>query len=171
MKHREEKHDEECEVKCCDDKPDDEKDVGEHHGKKDDDKEKEHVKEDDKSHGGEHGDGKFAGIHFSKKDLYMAAGGAAGVLALLGLGRFAGRMRPLAVGAVREGYAFKEWVAGKVETVKEDVEDIVAEGVHRYREDVETAADTVRREKDILEKVGKLVEDRLARLNVEKGGE
>ncbi|MBI4765808.1 MAG: hypothetical protein HY787_14615 [Deltaproteobacteria bacterium] len=107
-------------------------------------------------------------IHVKKRNLWLVAGGAFGALAALGLGKVSGKIRPTAVSVVREGYAFKEWLAGKAEKVKEDVEDIVAEGVHQYKQDLATMADTVKREKEILEKIDKLVEEKLAKLKPEQ---
>lgn len=112
---------------------------------------------------------KIGGIHIDKKDLWLVAGGALGALALLGLGKASKKVRPAAVGAVREGYAFKEWIAGKAEKLKEDVEDIVAEGVHQYQEGLAATADTVKKEKDILEKIEKMVEEKLARMKTGQG--
>ncbi len=112
----------------------------------------------------------FDGLHVGKKDLWMLAGGALGALALLGLGKATQKVRPAAVGAVKEGYAFKEWIAGKAEKLKEDMEDIVAEGVHQYKEDLTSTAAAVNREKDILEKIEKIVEEKLARMKPETGG-
>ena len=103
------------------------------------------------------------GIHIGKKDLWMMAGGALGVLALMGIGKASQKIRPAAVGAVKEGYAFKEWLTGKAEKVKEDVEDIIAEGVHQYQEDLTSTADTVKREKDILEKIERIIEEKLGK--------
>ncbi|MEW6593632.1 MAG: hypothetical protein AB1413_02050 [Thermodesulfobacteriota bacterium] len=109
------------------------------------------------------------GIHLKKKDLWLVAGGALGALAMLGLGKLSGKVRPAAVSAVREGYAFKEWLAGKAEKMKEDVEDIVAEGVHHYQKDLAATAETVKREKEVLEKMEKLAEEKLAKTKKEKG--
>lgn len=112
---------------------------------------------------------KMGGIHIGKKDLWLVAGGALGALAVLGLGKVSKKVRPAAVGAVREGYAFKEWLAGKAEKLKEDAEDIVAEGVHQYQQDLSATADTVKKEKDILEKIEKMVEEKLARMKTGQG--
>ena len=112
---------------------------------------------------------KMDGLHLKKRDLWLVAGGALGALAALGLGKMSGKVRPAAVGAVREGYAFKEWLAGKTERVKEDVEDIVAEGVHQYHSNVSASADSVKREKDILEKIEKLVDQKLAKIKTDQG--
>lgn len=111
------------------------------------------------------------GLHIGKQDLWMLAGGALGALALLGLGKASQKVRPVAVGAVKEGYAFKEWVTGKAEKLKEDVEDIIAEGVHQYQEDLTSTSDAVKREKGILEKIERIVEEKLARMKSEKGEE
>ncbi len=43
------------------------------------------------------------------------------------------------------------------------MEDIVAEGMHQYQEDLASTADAVKREKDILEKIEKVVEKKLAK--------
>ena len=111
------------------------------------------------------------GIHIGKHDLWMLAGGAVGALALLGLGKATQKMRPAAVGAVKEGYAFKEWISGKAEKFKEDVEDIVAEGVHQYQEDLTSTAGAVKREKNNLEKIEKIVEEKLAKMKPAAGEE
>ncbi len=108
------------------------------------------------------------GIHVKKRDLWLVAGGVLGALAALGLGKLTGKARPAAVSAVREGYAFKEWLAGKAEKVKEDVEDIVAEGVHQYQKDLAATAETVKREKDILEKIEKVVEEKMSKMKPEQ---
>lgn len=110
----------------------------------------------------------MGGIHIGKRDLWLLAGGALGALAALGLGKATKKIRPVAVGAVREGYAFKEWMAGKSEKLKEDFEDIVAEGVHQYQQDLAAEADTVKREKDVLEKIEKMVEEKLAKVKPKK---
>lgn len=112
---------------------------------------------------------KMDGLHLKKRDLWLVAGGALGALAALGIGKMSGKVRPAAVGAVREGYAFKEWLAGKAERVKEDVEDIVAEGVHQYHSNLSASADSVKREKNILEKIEKLVDQKLAKMKAEQG--
>lgn len=112
---------------------------------------------------------KMEGLHLKKRDLWLVAGGALGALAALGLGKLSAKARPAAVGAVREGYAFKEWLAGKAEKAKEDMEDIVAEGVHQYHSNLSATADSVRREKDILEKIEKLVDRKLAKMKPEQG--
>lgn len=143
-------------------------------GKEEKEKEKKEYKEErskekmeyKKDEGGKE---KMDGIHVKKRDLWLVAGGALGALAALGLGKLSGKVRPAAVCAVREGYAFKEWLAGKAEKVKEDVEDIVAEGVHQYQQDLSATADTVKREKDILEKIEKVVEEKLSKMKPEQG--
>jgi len=47
----------------------------------------------------------------------------------------------------------------------------VAEGVHQYQEDLSSSADTVQREKTILEKIEKVVEEKLARMKSNTGEE
>lgn len=111
------------------------------------------------------------GIFISKKSLWLAAGGALGALAVLGIGKASSKIRPAVVGAVKEGYAFKEWVAGKYERVKEDVEDITAEAKHAYHKDLEATAETVKKEKEILEKVEQAVEKKASRKKAKKEAE
>lgn len=109
--------------------------------------------------GGKHMGGFFIG----KRSLWLAAGGALGALAAIGIGKASKKIRPAVVGAVKEGYAFKEWAASKIERVKEDAEDIVAEAKHAYHKDLEATAEAVKKEKEILEKTEKVVERKRAR--------
>ncbi len=95
------------------------------------------------------------GIFISKRSLWLIAGGALGALAAIGIGKTSKKIKPTVVCAAKEGYAFKEWVAGKYERTMEDVEDIVAEAKHAYHKDIEATSEAVRKEKDILEKVEK----------------
>lgn len=111
------------------------------------------------------------GIYISKKSLWLMAGGALGALAAIGIGKASKKIKPALVGAAKEGYAFKEWAAEKVERVKEDVEDIVAEAKHAYHKDLEATAETVKKEKEILEKVEKAVEKKTAKKRAKKEGE
>ena len=113
---------------------------------------------------------KLDGFHMRKRDLWLVAGGALGALAALGLGKISGKVRPAAVGAVREGYAFKEWLAGKAEKAKEDMEDIYAEGVHQYHSGLSASSESVKREKDILEKIERMIEEKLAKMKPEQQG-
>lgn len=62
-------------------------------------------------------------------------------------------------------------MTGKAEKLKEDVEDIVAEGVHQYQADLTSTADAVKREKSILEKIETIVEEKLAKMKPKKGEE
>ncbi|MCC6347363.1 MAG: hypothetical protein IT388_09285 [Nitrospirales bacterium] len=100
------------------------------------------------------------GYFVSKRNVWLLAGGALGAIAAFGLGKAAKRARPAIVGAVKEGYAFKEWIAGKAEEIREDVEDIVAEAKHAYHKDLDTSSETVKREKEVLQKIEKEVEKR-----------
>lgn len=113
-------------------------------------------KEQERNAGGRMG----GGVFISKRTLWYTAGGALGALALIGIAKASKKIRPAVVGAVKEGYSFKEWLAGKVEKVKEDVEDIVAEAKHAYHKDVEASAEAVKREKEALQKVEETLEKR-----------
>ena len=103
------------------------------------------------------------GIFISKRSLWLVVGGAFGALAALGIGKASKKIRPAMVGAAKEGYAFKEWIAGKYEKAREDAEDIVAEAKHAYHKDLEATSEAVRKEKEILEKVEKVVEKKVAK--------
>lgn len=103
----------------------------------------------------------MSGFFISKRSLYLAAGGALGVLAAFGIGKLSKRMRPAAVGVTKEGLAFKEWLIANYEKVKEDIEDIVAEAKHAQQKDFHAAAETAKREEDILKKVEQMVEEAL----------
>lgn len=97
------------------------------------------------------------GVYISKKSLWLMAGGALGALAAIGIGKASKKIKPALVGAVKEGYAFKEWAAGKIETVKEDIEDIVAEAKHAYYKDIEATEEAIQKEKEILQRLEKEV--------------
>jgi len=122
--------------------------------------------------GEEKGEGKMAGGMFiSRNALLMMAGGALGALALVGLGKSAGKMRPAAVGAVKEGVAFKEWLAARFEKIKEDLEDIVAEGVYEHESETVAESKLQDREAELLDKIEKMIEAKLARIKTESKGE
>lgn len=108
------------------------------------------------------------GIFISKKSLWLVAGGALGALAAIGIGKASKKIRPAVVGAVKEGYAFKEWAAAKIETAKEDIEDIAAEAKHAYHKDIEATHEAVKKEKEILEKVEKVVEKKASKKKAKK---
>jgi hypothetical protein len=116
----------------------------------------------------EKGEDYLGGLHIGKRTLWLMGGGALGALAALSFDKITGKVRPAAVGVVKEGYAFKEWAAGKFEKAREDVEDIVAEAVYEYQRDLQAGADAIKREKELLEKIEKLVEQRLAKIKPEK---
>lgn len=114
---------------------------------------------------GEH----VSGFFISKRSLYLAAGGAVGVLAAIGISKLSKRMRPAAVGVTKEGLAFKEWLITNYEKVKEDIEDIVAEAKHAQQRDVHKASETAKKEEDILKKVEQMVEEALKQKSKKEG--
>ncbi|WP_333654142.1 hypothetical protein [Dissulfurispira sp.] len=132
---------------------------------------KETKSEEGENNGKEGGKRMGEGIFISKKSLWLMAGGALGAIAALGLGKTFKKIRPAVIGAVKEGYAFKEWVAAKIETVKEDIEDIVAEAKHSYHKDLEASAEAVKKEKEIIEKVEQLVGKKMSRKKAAREGE
>lgn len=107
------------------------------------------------------------GLHIHRNTLWLLAAGAAGAVAALGASKATSKLRPAAVGAVKEGYKFKEWVAGKYEQVKEDVEDIVAEGVHQYHNDLDETEESIKRQKELLEKAEARIKAQRARAQKE----
>lgn len=111
------------------------------------------------------------GVFVSNRSLYLIAGGALGALAAIGIGKASKKIKPALVGAAKEGYAFKEWAAGKIDRVKEDVEDIVAEAKHAYHKDIEATEDAVKKEKEILQKIEEAVEKKAAKERAKKEGE
>lgn len=111
------------------------------------------------------------GIYLNKKSLWLMAGGALGALAAIGIGKASKKIKPAVVGAVKEGYAFKEWAASKVEMVKEDIEDIVAEAKHAYYKDIEATEEAIKKEKEILQKIEKEVGKKTAKKRAKKEGE
>jgi hypothetical protein len=141
--------------------------------------EKKYEEKEEKKYGEKQGEEKYnenegkqmkEGIFISKKSLWLVAGGALGALAAIGIGKASKKIKPSIVGAVKEGYAFKEWAAGKVDRVKEDVEDIVAEAKHAYHKDIEATEEAVKKEKEILQKVEEVVEKKAAKKRAKKEG-
>jgi hypothetical protein len=127
-------------------------------------------KQEDQQHRQEgEGEGHMGGLLIGTRSLWLIAGGALGALAALSLEKITGKVRPAAVSAVKEGYAFKEWVAGRYEKVKEDFEDIAAEAIYEYEREQGAAADETQREKAILERIERIVEERLSKIDAEKG--
>jgi hypothetical protein len=102
----------------------------------------------------------MGGYFTSKRGLWLLGSGALGALAVLGIGKFSKKVRPTAVGAVKEGFAFTEWLAAKYEKAKEDIEDIVAEAKHERQKDIESTIDLSEREEDILRKVEEILKKR-----------
>jgi hypothetical protein len=125
---------------------------------------------EEKKHGHGHGEGMHEDEYYSikKGNLWLVAGGALGALAALGIGKVSKKIRPSVVGAVKEGYAFKEWVAGKYERAKEDVEDIVEEAKHAYHKDLEATVAAVKKEKEILKMVEEAVERKTTKRKAKK---
>lgn len=108
------------------------------------------------------------GLPISKRTLWMMAGGAIGAVAALGLGKAFNGVRPALVSAAKEGYGFKEWLGTKIDKAKEDFQDVMAEGVHGYHQDQAALAEASKREEEILERVEKIVEERLAKIQTEQ---
>ena len=101
----------------------------------------------------------MSGFSVNKRSLWFMAGGALGALAAIGISKMSKKIRPSAVGVTKEGIAFKEWLFANYEKVKEDIEDIVAEAKHEHQKDLETTAETVKKEEGILKKMELMVEE------------
>lgn len=110
------------------------------------------------------------GYVISSRNIWLMVGGVLGTLAAIGIGKASNKIRPAVVGVVKEGYAFKEWVAGKYEKIKEDMEDIIAEAAYAYHKDLETTAEAVKREKEILKKAEETIEKKASRKKTRKEG-
>lgn len=95
----------------------------------------------------------------SNRSLWLLGSGALGALAFLGVGKLSKRIRPVAVGAVKEGIAFSDWIVTKYENVKEDVEDIVAEAKHARQKDLGSKTEMTKKEEEILKRVEQKVEE------------
>ena len=111
----------------------------------------------------------MSGMFLSSRNLYLMLGGAVGTLALKALAKNADLWRPTAVGAVKEGIAFKEWMAARMETFKEDVEDLVAEATVAYQVEETAETDFADKEREVLEKLAKHIDERLAEVGGRKG--
>ena len=115
--------------------------------------------------------GRYMGGHFiSKRSLWFMAGGALGALAVIGFGKLSKKIKPTAVGVVKEGYAFSEWLMAKCEKAKEDIEDIVAEAKHAHQKDIEKTAETVKKEEELLRRVEEKVEQILRQRSKKEEG-
>ncbi len=95
----------------------------------------------------------------SNRSLWLLGSGALGALAFLGAGKLSKKIRPVAVGAVKEGIAFSDWMVTKYERVKEDVEDIVAEARHARQKDLGSKTEMTKKEEEILKRVEQKVEE------------
>ena len=126
----------------------------------------EKIEDKKNENGGEH----MSGYFINKRSLWFMAGGALGALAVIGFGKLSKKIKPTAVGVVKEGYAFSEWLMAKCEKAKEDIEDIVAEAKHVHQKDLEATAESVKKEEDILKKVEQMVEEILRQRSKKEEG-
>ncbi|MGQ3685159.1 MAG: hypothetical protein ACUBOA_09195 [Candidatus Loosdrechtia sp.] len=93
-----------------------------------------------------------------KRGFWLLGGGALSAFAVLGISKFSKKIRPVAVSAVKEGFAFGEWVAEKYEKMKEDIEDVIAEAKHERQKDIESKIGLAEREEKILRKLEEIVQ-------------
>lgn len=97
---------------------------------------------------------------YLKPRFLFSVGGAVVAATGLNLGKVLSPLKPALVGGLKESYMFKDWFIGKVETSKEDLEDIVAEAKHMYEEELLATTRSIEREKQILDKVDEVVKKR-----------
>ncbi|PCI27349.1 MAG: hypothetical protein COB67_08710 [SAR324 cluster bacterium] len=88
--------------------------------------------------------------------------GAAGTIATLNSGKLLQKMKPGIVVTMKESMAFKDWFMGKVDSLKEDVEDITAESLHEYYKELETSSEALAKEKEIWSKLEALIAQKSA---------
>ncbi len=100
---------------------------------------------------------------FLKPSFLYSVGGAVAAAAGLNLGKVLSPVKPAVVGGLKESFMFKDWFVGKLESSKEDLEDIVAEAKHMYEEELLATSHSIEREKQILDKVDEVVKKRSAK--------
>lgn len=97
-------------------------------------------------------------IKLSKKNVYYLAGGALCGFSVLFLGKALNRGKGLLVQVVKEGISFSEWVGGKVDEIKENMEDIVAEAKMLYLKEREELLKAVEKERELLDGLERLIQ-------------
>jgi len=105
-----------------------------------------------------------------KAALRLILGGAVGTGALLNLGKALQTFKPAIINVAKEGYAFKDWVSGRFESLKEDMEDITAESLHEYYAELETNSESLQREKKIWEQMELLIAEKQAARTAKEEG-
>lgn len=93
----------------------------------------------------------------TEKAVIYTLGGAAAALGALNAGKVLQKYKPAIVGGCKETYAFKDWLCGQFEALKEDVEDIKAESLHEYYAELEAANDSEKMEKKIWGQLEELI--------------
>ena len=111
----------------------------------------------------------MSGLFLSNRNLYFMLGGALATLGVKALARHSDKWRPAAVSTVKEGIAFKEWMATGAEKFKEDLEDLVAEATVAYQSEAAASETFEDREREVLEKLSQLIDARLAQVGGKKG--
>ncbi len=91
-----------------------------------------------------------------KNTLLLMVGGALGALGLMQLAK-SESTRPFLVGAAKEGVALKEWLEAHYEKVKEDFEDIVAEGAYEHESEAAAQRDAQEKETELVTKIEELL--------------
>ena len=97
---------------------------------------------------------------YLKPNFLFSVGGAVFAAAGMNLGKVLSPVKPAVVGGLKESFLFKDWFVGKLETSKEDLEDIVAEAKHLYETELLTTTQAIEREKQLLDRVDEVVKKR-----------
>ncbi len=106
---------------------------------------------------------------FLKPGFLFSVGGAALAAAGLNLNRVMSPVKPALVSGLKEGLLFKDWLAGKLEVSKEDLEDLLAEARFAYDEEVLLNEQTVKREKQLLDKIDDVIKKQPSTAKSAKG--
>lgn len=111
-------------------------------------------------------------IKLSKKNIYYVLGGMLGGLSVLLMGKILNRGKGSLVRLVKEGIAFGEWVGGKIDEIKENMEDILAEAKVLYFKDREELFKLVEKERELLDRLERLIQKNgVAKREYHKEGE
>lgn len=99
---------------------------------------------------------------YLKPGFLFSVGGAACAMAGLNLGKVLSPVKPAVIAGLKESYLIKDWLAGRIESSKEDLEDLMAEARHVYEEEIALNSQAIEREKRLLDKVDEVIKKRSA---------
>lgn len=99
-------------------------------------------------------------VKVERRSLFYVLGGALGALGFLVLGRVLERGKPQFVGMAKEIVSFSEWLAGKFDEIKENFEDIVAEGKFAHVSEKSDLAEILEREEKLIKTLESLLKEK-----------